>query len=65
MRQRNESNQALYVQRADPPFWVNPGDEVDWESYIVGLTPVPDEPPTAAPSKKTKSAGQSGEGDSA
>lgn len=66
MRQRNDTHDALYVQRADPPFWVNPGDEVEWDSLIVGLTAVdePDVQPTTA--KKGKSAPTPpGEGDSA
>lgn len=44
MRQRNDTPYALYAP-ADPPFEVLPGETVDYHTYLVGLTPVPDEPP--------------------
>lgn len=51
MRQRNDGDQPLAV-HTDPPQVVAPGGTVDHDSYIVGLTVVPEEP--AAGTAKTK-----------
>lgn len=56
MRQRNDSTSALFVQRADPPFVVEPGATVDWPDYIIGMTVLPDD---SDPVKPVKRAGKS------
>lgn len=37
MRQRNDTGQAMTV-HTDPPRLLEPGDEIDHDSYVVGLT---------------------------
>lgn len=62
MRQRNDTGQALYVQRADEPFWVGPGDTVEWDSPIIGLTVLDeDEGQAPADTKTTKKAAKTEE----
>lgn len=51
MRQRNDSLDTLFVQAADPPFEIVPGETVDFDSPIIGMTVVPDE---AAPTEDPK-----------
>ncbi len=50
MRQRNDGDQPLTV-HTDPPQVVNPGETVDHDTYIVGLTVVdePESKPDPAP----------------
>ncbi len=57
MRQRNDTAEALLVQRVDPPFVVEPGATVDWPDYIIGLTVLPDE--DSEPTKPAKRVGKS------
>ncbi len=56
MRQRNDSLDTLFVQAADPPFEIAPGETVDYESYIIGLTVLPDERPVEDPKPVKKAA---------
>lgn len=56
MRQRNDTTEALFVQRADPPFVVEPGATVDWPDHIIGMTVLPDE--DSKPSKPANRAGK-------
>jgi hypothetical protein len=44
MRQRNDSLNTLFVQAADPPFEIAPGEIVDHDTVIMGMTVVEDLP---------------------
>jgi hypothetical protein len=59
MRQRNETSNQLFVQVADPPFVVDVGDTIEYDTPIVGLTPVSDD--DVKPAKKAVKAAASGE----
>lgn len=49
MRQRNDTSDQLFVQAADPPFTVEPGETIDYKNPIIGMTAVEEEPsPPAA-----------------
>ncbi len=63
MRQRNDSLKPLFVQAADPPFEIAPGETVDYPSPVIGLTVVVDEKPIEDPRpvKKAAKAAVSGE----
>lgn len=64
MRQRNDSLDTLFVQAADPPFEIAPGETIDFESAIIGMTIVPDVVPAEDPKppvKKAAKAAASGE----
>ena len=63
MRQRNDTPDQLFVQAADPPFVVEVGETIDYESPIIGMTLLPDEPAVSDPktAKKVAKAAASGE----
>ncbi len=52
MRQRNDTNDALYVPCTDPPFVIEPGAVVEWPSLIVGLTVLPDDSEQPKPARR-------------
>ncbi len=45
MRQRNDTVYALYASAADPPFVVAPGETIDYEVPVIGLTILEDKEP--------------------
>lgn len=53
MRQRNDTDQPLTV-HTDPPQVLQPGEEVDHDTYVVGLTAVPPPVVDATPAKTSK-----------
>jgi hypothetical protein len=50
VRQRNDTGQPLTV-HTDPPQLLEPGDEVDHDTYVIGLTLL--DPPPEAPTVET------------
>lgn len=57
MRQRNDTDRALYASAADPPFEVAPGEIIDYPYPVVGLTALPDEEPEEKPGKAKRAEG--------
>lgn len=45
MRQRNDTDRALYAPAADPPFEVAPGETIEYDIPVIGLTILEDEEP--------------------
>lgn len=56
MRQRNDSLDILFVQVASPPFEIAPGEIVDYESPIIGMTLIEDETPREDPKPRKTAA---------
>jgi hypothetical protein len=48
VRQRNDHDQPLTA-HTDPPHVVQPGEVIDHETYVVGLTVLDDEPAATKP----------------
>lgn len=64
LRQRNDTTDVIFVQVADPPFLIQPGETVSYPSPIIGMTVLSDEDkPSADEPKAPKKAAKATSGE--